>query len=75
VSFLLDQQARIFMSQPSKPVCLHCGRTSDELPLIAVRYRDQDLWICPQHLPVLIHKPAELAGKLPGAEKWQPGEH
>ncbi|MBN1668307.1 MAG: hypothetical protein JW862_14535 [Anaerolineales bacterium] len=29
----------------------------------------QDFYICPQHLPILIHKPAQLADKLPGAEK------
>jgi hypothetical protein len=25
-------------------------------------------WICPQHLPILIHKPVRLAEKLPGLE-------
>jgi hypothetical protein len=55
------------MTDP-KPACLYCDRSEDETPLISLRYRGQDLWICPQHLPVLIHKPAELAGKLPGAE-------
>jgi hypothetical protein len=38
-------------------------------------YRDSRLWICPQHLPVLIHDPAQLIGKLPGAENLRPAEH
>ena len=51
-----------------QPTCLYCQRTSDQTPLISMIYRGAPIWICPQHLPILIHKPAELAGKLPGAE-------
>ena len=47
--------------------CLYCERSSDEVPLLAMRHRGQAAWICPQHLPILIHKPAQLASKLPGA--------
>ncbi len=58
------------------PACIACDRTSDEIPLIHLFYRDQEYWICPQHLPVLIHKPAQLAGKLPGLGVWgDPEEH
>jgi hypothetical protein len=32
-------------------------------------------WICPQHLPLLIHDPARLAGKIEGAERMEPAEH
>ncbi len=53
--------------------CLVCQRDSHATPLIAITYREQQLWICPQHLPILIHNPAELAGRLPGAENLQPG--
>lgn len=48
--------------------CLHCQRGSDQVPLIALHYQDTRAWICPQHLPILIHKPSQLAGRLPGAE-------
>ena len=48
--------------------CAHCERSSDEVPLVALRYQDVEAWICPQHLPILIHKPQQLIGKLPGAE-------
>ncbi len=48
--------------------CLHCGRNSDQVPLLALRYQAKDFWICPQHLPILIHEPAKLADKLPGTE-------
>jgi hypothetical protein len=53
--------------------CLYCERNTSQVPLIALRFGDQDLWICPQHLPILIHKPEQLAEKLPGAA-FAPGE-
>jgi hypothetical protein len=47
--------------------CLHCQRNSEEVPLIQLEFNGSTLWICPQHLPILIHKPAQLQDKLPGA--------
>lgn len=40
-----------------------------------MRYQEADVYICPQCLPVLIHKPANLAEKLPGLENVQPRQH
>jgi len=51
----------------SKEKCIHCERNSDEVPLIALRHRGETLWICPQHLPILIHQPSTLADRIPGA--------
>ncbi len=55
--------------------CLVCERTSQEIPLVELRYQAQSYWICPQHIPVLIHQPERLVGKLPGAEKLEPHRH
>nr|NIU63587.1 hypothetical protein [Stutzerimonas stutzeri] len=55
-------------------LCLECGRDENETPLIVLHYHGSELRICPQHLPVLIHRPHELLGKLPGAEKLKPAE-
>jgi hypothetical protein len=55
--------------------CLVCHRGVNETPLIQIAYREAALWICPQHLPVLIHDPAKLIGKLAGAEHLRPAEH
>lgn len=55
--------------------CLACGRISDEIPLISLEYRGSRFWICPQHLPVLIHDPGRLTGLLPGAEDMEPADH
>jgi len=54
--------------ESSPPKCLVCERTADQTPLLILRYRDSDLWICAQDLPILIHKPHELAGKLPNLD-------
>lgn len=58
-----------------KPSCVQCGRDSDEVPLVRLRYLDADAWICPQHLPILIHDPSKLVGKLGGVENLAPAEH
>lgn len=56
------------------PRCIHCERTSHEAPLVHMQFQDNDLWICTQHLPILIHSPAELAQKLPGLAQMGPSE-
>ncbi|MBI4518054.1 MAG: hypothetical protein HY699_19800 [Deltaproteobacteria bacterium] len=61
------------MTAENAKKCLACDRGVNEVPLIALAYRDLNLWICPQHIPILIHDPARLAGRLPGAERLSPG--
>ncbi len=56
-------------------LCLACDRTDAEVPLIRLRFRGGEYHICPQHLPLLIHDPAQLIGRLPGAESLEPAEH
>lgn len=63
------------MATNEKPFCLYCERTSDEIPLVSLRYADSEAWICPEHLPILIHKPAQLADKLPGAANLKGHQH
>lgn len=55
--------------------CIVCEQSSQEVPLLAVEYQDRHYWICPQHFPILIHQPAQLIGRLPGAEKLKGHEH
>ena len=50
--------------------CLLCNRSEAEVVLIQMRYQGEKRWICPQHLPLLIHQPAQLASVLPGAEHF-----
>ena len=55
--------------------CVYCDRSSEEVPLISMTFKKQELKICPQHLPILIHDPAQLIGKLPGAEDLNAADH
>jgi hypothetical protein len=58
-----------------KQECVACHRGTDATPLLQLEYQDAPFWICPQHLPILIHDPARLIGILPGAENLRPADH
>lgn len=58
----------------NKPVCIACGEDNHQVPLISFTFRGEQYFICPQHLPLLIHKPAQLADRLPGLELLGPPE-
>lgn len=55
--------------------CVACDRDSTLVPLLHFEYRGGTRHICPQHLPVLIHDPTQLADRLPGAESMSPADH
>jgi hypothetical protein len=55
--------------------CIQCERTSEQVPLIRLEYKGSEYSICPEHLPILIHQPAKLEGKLPQAGEWHSGEN
>jgi hypothetical protein len=55
--------------------CIHCGRNDSQVPLMPFRYQEQDFLICAEHLPILIHQPGKLSGKLPNAESLTPADH
>lgn len=55
--------------------CVFCGRDSEAVPLITAEFKGQQFQICSQHLPVLIHDPSQLVGKLSGAEKLAPSDY
>ncbi len=53
--------------------CLVCNRTEEEVPLLKMTYKGQELRICPQHIPILIHEPHKLVGIIDDAEKFEAG--
>lgn len=57
------------------PRCLVCQKTDSEAPLLHLTYQGQAYYICPQDLPLLIHKPAQLAHILPGLDKLGGVQH
>lgn len=55
--------------------CLNCNISEDEIPLVNLNYSGKPAYICSRCLPLLIHHPEELIGKLEGAEKIPPADH
>jgi hypothetical protein len=50
----------------SNSACLNCGVSEQERPLLTLTFQNKELYICPQCMPILIHKSHELADKIPG---------
>ena len=61
------------MDKNTDKVCLVCKQDENQVPLVQVDFKGNNYYICPQHIPVLIHNPAQLEGLLPGAETMQAG--
>jgi len=62
----------------TQSVCLNCNISEQERPLITLKFQGTELYICPQCLPILIHKPYQLAEKLPNftpSENPPPNDH
>lgn len=59
----------------TQSTCIVCDRPSNEAPLLAFEFKYETYTICLQHLPILIHDPKALTGKLPGAEKISEAKH
>jgi hypothetical protein len=69
----LDPQSSL-EKRMNTPHCLYCELDDAHTPLIAFTFQTTTYWICPQHFPILIHKPEQLAEKLPGLIA-RPGDH
>ncbi len=61
------------MENHDEKYCLVCRRNDELVPLVQLTYKRKLYWICPQHIPVLIHEPNQLEGLLPDAENMQAG--
>ncbi len=61
------------MENHNEKYCLFCKRDSEQVPLVHLDFKGKSYWICPQHIPVLIHDPSQLEGMIPDAENMQAG--
>ena len=50
----------------SNSTCLNCGASEQERPLLTLKFQGNEVYLCPQCMPIMIHKPHQLADKLPG---------
>ena len=55
--------------------CLNCNCSEEKTPLLLMHFQGNDIHICPQCLPILIHKPEKLVDILPGMEIGKPADH
>jgi len=55
--------------------CLNCSRSENEIPLVNLSYSGKPTYICSHCLPMLIHHPETLIGKIESAENIPPAEH
>lgn len=55
--------------------CLNCKSSENEIPLVTLTYTSKPAYICSRCLPLLIHHPDQLIGRLEGAENIPPAEH
>lgn len=62
------------MTESKTRTCIHCERDDKQVPLVVFFYHGQEHQICTEHLPVLIHSPGKLTGKLPDIDKINPVE-
>jgi len=61
------------MEKQENKKCLYCQKGEELVPLVQLSFKGTQYYICPQHLPVLIHNPDQLEGMLPDAENMQAG--
>ena len=61
------------MDKKDQNECVFCKRDDNQVPLVQLSYMKKSYWICPQHIPILIHEPSKLADALPGAENMEAG--
>ena len=54
--------------------CLNCNASENNIPLVSLVYSGKSAFICSSCLPVLIHQPQKLIGKLDGAESISPAK-
>ena len=52
------------MSNKDAVICLNCGRSEMEVPVVVIRYAGNSGHVCSQCMPVFIHKPEQFADKL-----------
>jgi hypothetical protein len=61
------------MEEINERNCLLCNRPDTDSPLIKFSYNGSEFLLCPEHMPIVIHEPTALIGKLPGAERMKAG--
>jgi len=51
--------------------CINCDQSEEEIPLINIQYKGEKIFVCSGCMPILLHSPAKMVGKLKDADKIQ----
>jgi hypothetical protein len=52
----------------NEKICINCNRTDKQIPLLTFVFNGEEKYICPQCMPIMIHKTHTLADKLSGLD-------
>jgi hypothetical protein len=64
------------MKDPSVSyVCVNCGKSEAQVPVLQWRFQGEAFTLCSSCLPILLHRPDTLVGRLKGAETIEPVQH
>lgn len=47
--------------------CFNCKAKESEIPVVNMRFKGKELWICPRCIPNLIHEPQIVQDNLDAA--------
>jgi len=53
--------------------CLLCQESENRTILVQMKFKGNEIYMCPAHLPILIHDPQKLVGIIEGAENFVAG--
>jgi hypothetical protein len=56
-------------------VCINCAKSEAVVPILTLRFQGEGVNLCSSCLPILLHRPEKLAGRLKGVEVSQPVSH
>lgn len=45
--------------------CVVCGSSSEEMPILTFEFKKQEIHVCSQHIPIIIHQPHKLQEIIP----------
>jgi hypothetical protein len=53
------------MSDENPKKCFNCNSTHEVVPVVLWHYKERELWLCANCLPLMIHKREQLPLDLP----------
>ena len=55
--------------------CIVCGSDTNEMPLLKFEFKQQEIYVCSEHIPIIIHQPQKLQGLIPDLPPDRGADH